>query len=971
MKVSVIVPAFNAGAFIGDAIASLRAQTVGEWEAIVVDDGSTDDTLTVARELAARDQRIRVLQQPNAGEAAARNTGIAASTAEWLLFLDADDWIAPTYFERMLAALEADPSLDAVHCAWARVAADGTLVTEGYEPPTGDMFEIWARRSAFPVHACVVRRTLVASVGGFDTSFSKSTDWDLWQRAARTGARFGAIREVLAFYRMSPGSASLDAASMLEHGLRVLRQGHAPDPRVPQAAERHATGMPAQDVPSQAFYLLSWCAGLMLGRGEDPRVLLDQLADVTFPELYPEAVAQCLFDAAPLASREPPVAWERLWPTLLQPSRSFLEALEQHSGATGLADRAHVALAKEAFNHAPSWQMVAGTLRETEVHAADGRRDLDRVERERDADRERHRDDLAAAVRESERHAAQVALVVEQLAAAEHAASERQREVDALRDQVQLLTDSVSERDRTVDGLVGEVGGVRGELVALRADLEIRLGAADTAKASLVAQLKRAEHEVLILEASPERRAGSFLLHRLRLAAVARALSGMTAVVRQHVSMTRLVVDRMRSRAGRPRVLATVCTDFPIYSQTFVHQELEYLAQHSGQVRIAYSVPAPREAFGGRFGQLWDARRRLSQHRPIQRRHFLHYMSSRPAAVDTLLSRLSGASGIAVERLREHDNVLEGFTFARMAERYRAQWIQSYFFYDRSLMALIAGELLDIPRGVTCYADHLLDDYELKVVPLHLETAELIVATSDRIRQELLEISPDANPDRILVKPNGIDTAHFPLLSRGEPATGQPYRVVTVCRIEPKKGLLTLVEAVADLRRRGVAVEAHIVGVADEWSAASRDYKTALDERIGTLDLWGSVHLEGRHDHAGIMRFLELAQLFVAPFVATASGDKDGIPTALLEGMATGLPVVASRAGSIEEVVIDGEHGLLVPPADANALADAIAEMLGDRSRREQFGRSAAARVRARFDVATCESEFHSRIHALVRESHR
>ena len=138
---------------------------------------------------------------------AARNIGIALARYDWLLFLDADDWISPLYLERMTNELVSDPSLDAVHCGYARVAADGTLVVDNYQPPSGDLFPTLARRAAFPVHACIVRKSLVEEVGKFDTSLRTSPDWDLWQRIARTGARFGAVHEVLAFYRMRPNGS--------------------------------------------------------------------------------------------------------------------------------------------------------------------------------------------------------------------------------------------------------------------------------------------------------------------------------------------------------------------------------------------------------------------------------------------------------------------------------------------------------------------------------------------------------------------------------------------------------------------------------------------------------------------------------------------------------------------------------------------------------------------------------------------
>ncbi len=417
---------------------------------------------------------------------------------------------------------------------------------------------------------------------------------------------------------------------------------------------------------------------------------------------------------------------------------------------------------------------------------------------------------------------------------------------------------------------------------------------------------------------------------------------------------------------GKRRVLATICSGFPIYSQTFVYQELKQLVEHGCDVRVIYSQLNSREQLSPQFAELWDLKRPLHINRAVHQRDFDRYRQSKPGKVDALIHSIAEASGMTMEAVASHDNVLQAFTFTRLAEAYCPDYLHSYFFYDRSLMALVAGELLDIPRGVTCYADHMLRDYDLKLVPLHLEQCDIVVATSHRIKDELLQIAPQAAPDRILVKPNGIDARNYECVERTEPNEEAPHRLVTVCRIEPKKGLLELVDAVHALRTRGVLVEAHIVGDVDEWSDAGREYKRKLDQKITELDLWGVVHLEGRHNSTGVARFLGIAHLFVAPFVEMATGDKDGIPTALLEGMATGLPVVATNAGSIAEVVIDGEHGLLVSQRNPAEMARAIELLLADSAHRRELGAAAARRVREHFDVAQCEAAFHARIDEVV-----
>ncbi|HEV8598779.1 MAG TPA: glycosyltransferase, partial [Gemmatimonadales bacterium] len=457
-------------------------------------------------------------------------------------------------------------------------------------------------------------------------------------------------------------------------------------------------------------------------------------------------------------------------------------------------------------------------------------------------------------------------------------------------------------------------------------------------------------------------------LNRLRLRKPLAAAHAMATNLGQQVGLARLAVERWLSAPKQRRMVTTICWNFPIYSQTFVYQELCSLAEQGFAVRLIYSKLDPRDQLPKPFALLWKAKRRLLLNRKMHARDFAHYRRRMPEKLETLVGKLCSASGLSPQDLMAHGNFLEAFSFTRMVEAYRPAYLHSYFFYDRSLMALIAGYLLDIPRGISSYADHMLKDYELKIVPLHLELCDVVVATSERIKRELMEFAPLADPGRIVVKPNGIDTDTFAELERTEPPEGAPFRLISVCRIEPKKGLLDLVEAVQLLRERGRRVEAHLVGAPDEWSVASREYKEKLDQRITELNLWGTVHLEGRQGLEGVQRLLGLAHLFVAPFVETDSGDKDGIPTALLEGMATGLPAVATDAGSIPEVIEHGHDGLLVPQRNPAALADAIETLLLDPVRRERLGREASAKVRRLFDAGSCAAVFHERVQTLLTE---
>lgn len=153
MNVSVIIPAHNAADTIVETLSSLSAQTFDAWEAIVVDDGSSDATADRVAPFAEHDGRFRLLHQPQSGVSEARNAGVRAARFDWLLFLDADDWIVPEYLERMTRVLTADHTLDGVYCGWVRVASNGVLVNESNWTETGDLFAAFGRTCAFAIHA--------------------------------------------------------------------------------------------------------------------------------------------------------------------------------------------------------------------------------------------------------------------------------------------------------------------------------------------------------------------------------------------------------------------------------------------------------------------------------------------------------------------------------------------------------------------------------------------------------------------------------------------------------------------------------------------------------------------------------------------------------------------------------------------------------------------------------------------------
>jgi glycosyltransferase involved in cell wall biosynthesis len=340
IHISVIIPAHNAAETVSAALESLLSQTFRMWEAIVIDDGSTDETAAIAGDYAKFDSRIRVVSQSQKGHSAARNMGISLARYDWLLFLDADDLILPKHLERTTDALAHQPGLDAVHCGWTRITADGEPGVERFCHQSGDLFDWFAHANAFATTGiCVIRRALVEVVGGFDAALRSCADWDLWQRIARTGANFGAVREVLVRYRMRPDSVSTNVRQLFADGLRVAIQGHRADRRVRKPDPFHVDGLPAEKLPGAKIRWSCWPAGLLLGRNEDAHWLLDEIKGNQDPELDPDFVANVIFEAVTSATCRTAADWVELWPSRHQPISEFLHALEVQTKAHGLAQR--------------------------------------------------------------------------------------------------------------------------------------------------------------------------------------------------------------------------------------------------------------------------------------------------------------------------------------------------------------------------------------------------------------------------------------------------------------------------------------------------------------------------------------------------------------------------------------------------------------------------------------------------------
>ena len=281
--VSVLIPVYNAARFLDAAITSVRTQTRSDFELIVVDDGSTDDSPQIALRHAAEDQRLRVLTLPHAGVATALNHGLAAARCRLVARMDADDEALPRRLERQVAAMQARPNLAALGSAMATMNESGDII--GVAHATDDPAAI---RDALLHANCLMhptvmlRRDLVLAAGGYRPIYTAAEDYDLWLRLSEH-YELSNLPDVLLRYR-GHGNQATGRRWILQR-LEVLAAQHA--------ARLRRAGLPD---PTGGFVRLDAAALRAMGL---PRALIGAALD-----------GQMV--SAPPLSTNPPSLWHRL-----------------------------------------------------------------------------------------------------------------------------------------------------------------------------------------------------------------------------------------------------------------------------------------------------------------------------------------------------------------------------------------------------------------------------------------------------------------------------------------------------------------------------------------------------------------------------------------------------------------------------------------------------------------------------------
>ncbi len=402
-------------------------------------------------------------------------------------------------------------------------------------------------------------------------------------------------------------------------------------------------------------------------------------------------------------------------------------------------------------------------------------------------------------------------------------------------------------------------------------------------------------------------------------------------------------------QADRPAAQATkiayIMSRFPKITETFILYEMLAMEEQGVQVEV-YPLRRERTTVIHPEAEAYVARAHFLPHVswPILRSQLRFLVRKPKAYFSTLWTLLRANWGSR--------RYLAGAVFyfpkaVHFAERMALQGIDhvhAHFASHPAMVAFVIHRLAGIPYSFTAHGSDLhVDQHMLRE---KVTEAAFVVAISQYNRELILAKSGAQFQEKVRVIHCGVDTDVFQPREGATPfEQGEgPFSVACIGTLHEVKGQKYLLQACQILQQRGIQVHCHLVGDGPDQAMLE-----AEASRLGVAD---QVHFHGRRTRAEIAQLLRRVDALAAPSVPTRSGRREGIPVVLMEAMASGVPVVASRISGIPELVEDGVSGLLVPPGDAQALADALARLYRqDPESRRALGMAGREKVVREFDV--------------------
>jgi colanic acid/amylovoran biosynthesis glycosyltransferase len=391
------------------------------------------------------------------------------------------------------------------------------------------------------------------------------------------------------------------------------------------------------------------------------------------------------------------------------------------------------------------------------------------------------------------------------------------------------------------------------------------------------------------------------------------------------------------SKSG-PR-LAVVFSRFPVWNQNFAVGDFIALHRAGFQIEIF--------TLQGQHGSFHQPETEIFQDH-VHRAFFLSGLLlwenikawCRPVTWRLLFRIVAGTFAHPIQLLKNCILFPQAIYFARLVKRMKIQHIHAAWASYPATAAWIASELTGIPFSIS---SHAYDIYKVRsLLREKIERSQFVVTCAETNRQALLEVGGEDLRSKIHVHRHGIDLERFrPPVPSGHES--EPVWHILACGVlDDYKGFDHLVGACALLKDQGCEFECLIIGEGPRHKRLMRQINQGgLSQQVCIIPPMPQTKLATRYQQADV---------FVHPSVVTKNGNRDVIPNVLVEAMASGTPVISTQLSGIQELIQDGENGLLVPSEDPKALAEAISSLMKDSLRRERLVKEAYATVARAFD---------------------
>lgn len=398
---------------------------------------------------------------------------------------------------------------------------------------------------------------------------------------------------------------------------------------------------------------------------------------------------------------------------------------------------------------------------------------------------------------------------------------------------------------------------------------------------------------------------------------------------------------------NHPQHVLYVTSRFPATTMTFVTNEMTAVEAAGTRVSIA-TIWKPldnqqvHEADKALMGRVVPSKKRSYL------KHIVAGLRRQPSILSTIASLVPGhlASPWLLAKLLLA--IPRGLYFGEWAARNDVDWIHAHFLTSPTTVAMLASKVSGIPYSATAHAFDITSTnprIQNGSVPEKIDAATAIITISKYNVRDILERWPEVDAGKIWVVYNGIDTAMFHADDDFTPlqdVESRPIRIISVAQLTGKKGFPYLMRAVDEVASRGHDVELAIYGDGPE--------RTALEELQATLSHGDRITLHGSASHTTIATECSRSDIFGLACVPMPSGDADGLPTVLIESLATSIPSISTQLTGIPEIILDQHTGLCVPHSNHQAFADAIEWMIDNPNESQRMAKAGRELVESTFD---------------------